>query len=288
MEWAVANEIIQTNGESGFVQVVDEITLTANQLNAPVNFRVRESDFVWTAAVAVSTGTFRTAIQLSSEGERYITGLYPCRSNLFWGTAQNPLRHPPKFLPLNAEIQFFVDDTSGNPNTVALYLVGKRAETCGGAGIKAKCQNKKCPCDRGRWGQGRGLYILSTPQAGVSVPGGAGTTGIMKVPDAYHRRVSKTNAEATNAGAPTLLWKGLPGRIDPRDERRANVASAPMRGPAWTGIATAPARWPSPLLLHKASQLETDYTDLVGTGTTTIHVCHIAESLDDELVEKNG
>jgi len=288
MDWPVANEIIQTNGESGFVQVVDEIALTASQVGASVNFRVRESDFLWTAAVAVSTGTFRTAIQLSSEGERYTTGLYPCRSNLFWGTAQNPSRHPPKFLPLNAEIQFFFDDTSGAPNTVALYLWGKRAETCGGEGLKGQCKNAKCPCDRGRWGQGRGLYILSTPQAGVAVPGGAGTTGIQKCPDAYHLRIIKSNAEATNAGAPTSLWKGLPGRIDPRDERRANIASAPMRAAGWTGIATAPARYASPILLHKASQLETDYTDLVGSGTTTIHVCHIAESLDDELVEKNG
>lgn len=290
MEWPVANEIVQINGESGFVQVVDEIALTSGGLGqGPINFRVRETDFLWTASVAVMTnasGIFRTKIELASEGNRAITGANPCRSDLFWGTAQQPMRHAPKFLPLNAEVNFTFDEISNNAYTVALYLWGKRAEVC----QKGACSDPKCTCDRARWGAGRGLYILSTAPAGVVCPAGAGAPGNLKVPDAYHLRLTKACGIAFNNAVATNLWKGTVNRIDPRDERRANVMSAGVRGPGLWGIATAPGRLPSPLTVHKGSQVEQDFADLVNDGvhSTTVHTCYPAESMDDEILEKNG
>ena len=274
-EWAVANHIVQINDESGFVQVVDETTLTALQQGVETSYRIRETDFLWTAAVAVSTGTFRCRVFSATESRYLDTN--PVRSENFWGTAQEPMRHPPKFLPLNGELTFKFDDTSGAGNVVALYLWGKRANTCG----RETCA-RDCRCDRARWGQGRGLFVMHTPGAGVVIPASSGTSSVLKVPDYYHVRATIQNGFGTSDS-----FKWQLSRMDPRDERRASPSNAQQRRLASLGTATKPARLPSPIILHKGSQAELDWSDQSGSANTA-HLALIGETLDDELVRQNG
>jgi hypothetical protein len=284
MQWEIANRIEQINAESGFIQSVDEITLTANTAGSPVAYRARETDFLWTAAVAVSTGTFRLRIFAEYEGEYLDNG--PVRSENFWGTAQLPNRHPPKFIPLNGQLTFEFFDTSGDGNTVALYLWGMRAKVC--KTRPEACVGRDC-CDRGRWGKGRGLFILAPPvnattpaQDGFTVPANGPFSGSVHVQDAYHLRVAQINASATSA-----LWRGNLYRIDPRDERNAYISNAQMRSAGWTGTSTAPGRPPSSLVLHKGSDVNYEFTDLSG-ATNYIRPTLVCERLNDKLVAVNG
>jgi hypothetical protein len=291
-QWEVANRIEQINGESGFIQTVDSISLLANAVNQTVNYRIRETDFLWTAAVAVSTGIFSTRAECKTEN-RFLDSAPVCSEN-FWGTAQSPFKHPPKFFPLNGEIVFSFNERSGTPNTVQLFLWGKRAETCtGNAKTQKKCRDSNCKCDRGMFGQGRGLFVLHTGIGGVSIPAGSVTSNPLKAPDYYHLRICAINAAAYNATVGTTPlangWKGYANRMDPRDERNAYISNAQMQAAGWTGTATAPARLPSPIVLHKASQIECDYTDLVNNGAATIvNHAFVCEAIDDDVLDTNG
>lgn len=282
-EWPIANRIEQVNGDSGFIQAVDEITLGANAAGSPLSYRIRETDFLWTAAIAVATGTFRCRV-FSETDAKYLDNA-PIRSELFWGTAQLPMRHPPKFIPLNGQLNFEIFDTSGAPNTVALYLLGMRARTCGG---KA-CQNDRCPCDRGRWGTNRGLYILGSPvnqttpaSDGWLVPASSAGQGSLRAEDAFHFRASAIQASATSNS-----WRGRLQRMDPRDERMAYISNAQMRSAGWTGISTAPFRPTSPILAHKGSDILIDFTDLSGSDNY-VRMALVGERLTDELVRQNA
>jgi hypothetical protein len=281
-EWPIANRIEQVNGDSGFIQTVDEVTVGA-YASQEVQFRARETDFLWTAAVAVATGTFR--VRIFSETDAKFLDNNPIRSELFWGTAQLPNRHAPKFIPLNGQMNFTIQDTSNASNTIALYLVGMRARTCGGK----SCANDRCPCDRGRWGTNRGLYILGTPvnqtdptQDGITVGANAPMSSSLKIEDALHFRASQINASATSAS-----WRGRMKRMDPRDERTAWISNAQMRSAAWTGVSTAPFRPTSPILMHKGSDVEFDLTDLSG-ATNYVRFALVGERLTDELVRQNA
>lgn len=299
-EWGVANHIIQVNGDSGSVQVVDEVTVPARGVGE-TTYRIKETDFLWTASVAVSTSTFAHRTELKTES-RQLESDY-VRSEDFWGTAQAPMRHPPKFIPLNGEITFRFIDTSNASNLIALYLWGFRASTCGEPvkdGERAgRCKNPNCQCDRARWGQGRGLFVLSTlapttapswSQGGIACPAGGTASQSLKIPDLYHFRMSILNGHAYNgAGQATAnaTWKGNLERMDPRDERRGTLTSAQnaqARAAALVGSATAPNYLPSPVAGHKAGYFNVDVTDLGLATTNYIHLTGVGETLDDELL----
>ena len=302
-EWGVANRIEQVNADSGAVQVVDEVTLSARAVGE-TTFRIKETDFLWTASIAVSTGTFAHRLELKTEN-RQLDESY-VRSENFWGTAQHPMRHPPKFIHLNGELTFRFIDTSNASNLVALYLVGFRAATCG-APVQAgerqgRCKNPNCTCDRARWGQGRGLFVISTDspttapawaQGGIVVPAGASATAKLVIPPMHHFRMSILNGVAYNgAGAdtPNTAWKGNLDRMDPRDERRGYYSSSQgsqIRAAAFVGTGTAPNYLASPVVGHQAGQFGVDVTDLGGATTNFVHLTAIGETVDTDMVRES-
>jgi hypothetical protein len=300
-DWGIANRIEQVNGYSGGIQVVDEVALTAYQQTS-VKYRVKETDVLWCASVAVSTadgGTFAHRTEFKSES-RFLDNDY-VRSENFWGTAQHPLRHAPKFLPLNGEIEFHLIETSNQAHTVALYLYVMRANVCQKTKTASvTCPNPNCKCDRARWGSGRGLYVHTTPgpttsgggfsQNGIVVPAGGPKTLSVKVIEPYHFRSAIQNGCAFNGASgitANTAWKGNLTRRDPRDERGGTLTSAQnqqARAAAFVGTATAPLWLPSSVLFHKASSIDYDVTDLGGSTTNYVHIAQIGETLDDELL----
>ncbi len=290
MHWGVANRIEQINGDSGLILAVPEVTIAAQGGTTESTLRVPETDVLWTASVAVASTTFAHRLELKSENRQLENDFV--RSENFWGTVQRPLRHPPKYLNLNAELVFQFINTGTVSNTIALYLYGKRAETCGAPGRNGRCPNPNCRCDRARWGQGRGLMILHTAkpvlspyaQGGIAVPASAPVTSPLKVPDYYHFRCTILNGQAySNAEVANALWRGNIQRMDPRDERMANVASGGVRANGLVGTAQNPNYLPSPFVYQKASQIAQEITDL-SAAANNVHIAHIGETIDDELL----
>ncbi len=235
----------------------------------PLQFVVQYWDFLWFASSCISTGLFDFQIDLTQCGDRQITSDY-VRSTLFFGSGAVPMLHPSKLLPMSGTVKIFMRDLSGSPNTVQPTFYGRR---CSPGDMKA----------RNHFGQGQGLFLLTTPSAGVPILNALGTqTASIVLDPSSHMRCSIINAEARLAATPTVVNQGWSGKMnlrDPRFNAAYDWSPAFVPAPAWTGNALAPFIPPCAPVFGKGGPINLNYVDTTGSPNNSLWQLFVCESL---------
>ena len=99
-------------------------TYVAADATVQVNYQIVNFPFRWLLAVATATyGAF--SVQVYDQGRVYYFSPSAVNAANFWGTAQNPMPLlTPYTFQQNTQIQFTVNELSGNNNTIQLCLIG--------------------------------------------------------------------------------------------------------------------------------------------------------------------
>ena len=237
-----------------FCQTVDDQTVSASgALNA--SFTSQWDDFLWLGSVAQSTGSFSTRINAQYDGG-YLDN-DKVRSDCFWGTAQYPFWHAPKFVPQGAQITFEITDRSAAQNKVRLGLLG----------IKAR------PGDKEKWGRGRGLFLLATPSAGLAITGNLTLYSSIVTETSYDLRVGAITAAQTSSS-----WLGKYSYKDPRISNKIPSSQNRMHSTFWTGSNTLPFRPRGMPRVQAGSSLELDLQDESGS-TNTVYIVYVCDRL---------
>lgn len=278
--WLEDGRILQGSFDMpAYIQNVDDIVLTASAGAGQAGPRsvvtfVTTVPFLWTHSMAYRLGRFRERI--NAQWESNYLDINTVLDQLFWGSAQNPTYHAPKFIPANQTISFEVEDLSGFANLVSFALGGFIVP------------DNRLDEMQQRYGKGKGLMRLSnaqTPLAGTSVATGitipANGTANFSLPTetAYHFRHDATCSEQTS-----ISWQGYYEYKDARLGYRYANTNKKAYSYLWTGRSAGlnadgsgsavPYLLPSPELVQNENAITFNLADVSGS-TNYLDFCLI-------------
>lgn len=255
----IENRVIQQNKQPTFLQVVDDVVISSGYGTATITF-ISKIDFLWTAAVVQSTGAFRERMQATWEGA-YLDN-DKIRSALFWGTVNQPMLIPPKFIPANQALTIEVEDLSNAANTIRFGLVGRFADES----------------DKADYGKDRGLMRFttaagSTTAGGLAIPANEIGQVSIRTEDTNHFRACMVTGSYTSA---SLL--GYYQYKDPRVAERIYSSNKRARPELWIGSNVQPGILPSPQIFQAGGSVDLDFQDKSGS-TNRVHLHFLGERI---------
>lgn len=252
-EIAVCNHVVQVNLGPYYVQQVPTVTLAGNGTGS-VTFTINCDDFLWCFAIASSTSpNFYTRIKVENEGNYLDNGQTP--GQLFWGTAANPNKIPPKALDVNTQITFELQDFSASTNAIDISM----------AGFLLPDDPQQRAAIKAMYGKGRGLMLYNIPTAGLVLA--QNVPGSYSVQVETWRNFRLTQITGSTSGTATK------GRFSYKDVRKRGILSlAQNRIPflSLVGTVSAPARIPSTIIAEKQSTIDLDFLDTAGAATVKL------------------